>query len=365
MAEHQVSAPTRRLGLLERYTTRQIALALVGAVVLVGVGFLVVRTLTLSGEERLDLRTWRDLVITGIALGSMYALIALGYSLVYGILRMINFAHGEVFMSGAMISYFLGRALKTNGFMARNPWLTVVILFVVGAAASTGVALLLERVAYRPLRSAPRLVPLITAIGASLFLQNSFQGFFGPQNRGYSVPSAVSGQVTLLGVRLDKTQILAIAIGLIGIVGLSLLVSRTKTGRSMRAVSEDREIAALMGIDVDRTIMITFALGGVLAGVAGVLWGLTFQSVRPTMGFVPGITAFTAAVLGGIGSVGGAAAGGLLIGVLSAVAPFLLLDGIHVPSPFQLKDVITFLILVLVLIFRPTGLFGGRAREKV
>jgi branched-chain amino acid transport system permease protein len=133
----------------------------------------------------------------------------------------------------------------------------------------------------------------------------------------------------------------------------------------MRAVSEDREIAALMGIDVDRTIVRTFAIGGALAGMAGVLWGMTFASVRPTMGFIPGITAFTAAVLGGIGSVEGAALGGLILGVVSSVAPFLLLDGIHVPSAFQLQDVITFLILVFVLIFRPTGLFGGRAREKV
>jgi branched-chain amino acid transport system permease protein len=206
---------------------------------------------------------------------------------------------------------------------------------------------------------------LITAIGASLFLQNSFQGFFGPQNRGYVAPSVVTGQVTFFGARIGNVEILAVAIGMVSVVGLSLFVSRTRSGRSMRAVSEDREIASLMGIDVDRTIVTTFAIGGALAGMAGVLWGMTFQSVRPTMGFIPGITAFTAAVLGGIGSVEGAALGGLILGVVSSVAPFLLLDGIHVPSAFQLKDVITFLILVFVLIFRPTGLFGGRAQEKV
>jgi branched-chain amino acid transport system permease protein len=325
------------------------------------------KTLTLPGADpdHLNLGTWRDLLISGIALGSVYAMIALGYSLVYGILRMINFAHGEVFMAGGMISYFVSRALSLNGFMGRNPWLSVVLLFIVGAVASLVVAVTLERVAYRPLRNSPRLVPLITAIGASLFLQNSFQGFFGPQNRGYLVPSVMNGHVTFFGAQIGKVELLAVAIGLVSVVGLSLFVSRTRSGRSMRAVSEDREIAALMGIDVDRTIVRTFAIGGALAGMAGVLWGMTFASVRPTMGFIPGITAFTAAVLGGIGSVEGAALGGLILGVVSSVAPFLLLDGIHVPSAFQLQDVITFLILVFVLIFRPTGLFGGRAREKV
>lgn len=352
-------------GGLRRFPVRKAVLSgvavVVGAVVVIGV----LRTLTLPAADRLSIANWRDLLIAGVALGSVYAMIALGYSLVYGILQMINFAHGEVFMAGGMISFFVSRALQKSGYMARNPLLSLLILFVVGAVASTVVAVALERVAYRPLRGAPRLVPLITAIGASLFLQNSFQGFFGPQNRGYLVPQTVQGSVKVLGASIEKTQLLTIAIGVVGVVALSLFVNRSRTGRSMRAVSEDPEIAALMGIDVDRTIVTTFVIGGAFAGIAGVLWGLTFTSVRPTMGFVPGITAFTAAVLGGIGSVSGAAAGGLIIGVLSSVAPFLLLDGFHVPSAFQLKDLITFLILVLVLIFRPTGLFGGGDREKV
>jgi len=347
------------------FPVRRVALTGVAVVVGLIVAIGIFKTLNLPADERLSIANWRDLLIAGISLGSIYALIALGYSIVYGILRMINFAHGEVFMVGGMISYFVSRALHATGYMDRNPWITIVILFAVGAAASTATAVLLERVAYRPLRNAPRLVPLITAIGASLFLQNSFQGFFGPQNRGYFVPKAIDGSVEIFGASIEKTQLLTIGIGVISVVALSLFVARSRTGRSMRAVSEDREIAALMGIDVDRTIVITFVIGGVLAGLAGVLWGLTFSSVRPTMGFVPGITAFTAAVLGGIGSVGGAAAGGLIIGVLSSTAPFLLLDGFNVPSAFQLKDVITFLILVLVLIFRPTGLFGGKDREKV
>jgi len=350
---------------VRRFPTRKTVLTAVAVIVVAVVALGVFRTLTLPAADRLSIANWRDLLIVGIALGSIYAMIALGYSLVYGILQMINFAHGEVFMAGGMISFFVSRALSKSGYMARNPLISLLILFVVGAAASTAVAVALERIAYRPLRGAPRLVPLITAIGASLFLQNSFQGFFGAQNRGYFVPRMVEGSVRILGASIERTQLLTITIGLVGVVGLSLFVSRSRTGRSMRAVSEDPEIAALMGIDVDRTIVTTFVIGGIFAGIAGVLWGLTFTSVRPTMGFVPGITAFTAAVLGGIGSVSGAAAGGLIIGVLASVAPFLLLDGFHVPSAFQLKDVITFLILVLVLIFRPTGLFGGRDREKV
>jgi branched-chain amino acid transport system permease protein len=366
MAEQDVAtADGRDLGVAQRFPFRRVFLTglviIVGVLVVVGV----YRTLTLPGEQRVQLATWRDIFIAGAALGSVYALIALGYSLVYGILRMINFAHGEVFMSGAMISFFVGRAMSASGFMGRQPLASLLVLFLVGALASTAIAVLLERVAYRPLRNAPRLVPLITAIGASLFLQNSFQGFFGAQNQGYAVPSTVDGSVTIFGAKIEKVELLAIAIGVVGVLALHLFVKWSKAGRSMRAVSEDREIASLMGIDVDRTIVQTFVIGGAFAGIAGVLWALTFQAVQPTMGFVPGITAFTAAVLGGIGSVTGAALGGLIIGVVSSVAPFLFLDGFHVPSAFQLKDVITFLILVLVLIFRPTGLFGGKDREKV
>jgi branched-chain amino acid transport system permease protein len=354
-----------RLGVIDRIPVRSIVLTALG----IGLGaFLLIalwKTLTLPEADRLPLSIWKDLLVAGVSLGAIFGLIALGYSLVYGILRMINFAHGEVFMAGGMISFFVGRALATNGYMASNPWLTLIVLFVVGAAASTAIAVSLERVAYRPLRNAPRLVPLITAIGASLLLQNSFQGFFGSQTRGYPLPSTLEGKVQVLGFSIGKVQLLTIAIGIVSVIVLSLFVSKSRTGRSMRAVAEDREIAELMGIDVDRTIVITFIIGGVFAGIAGVLWGLTFQSVQPTMGFVPGITAFTAAVLGGIGSVGGAALGGLLIGILSSTAPFLLLNGFHVPSAFQLKDIITFLILVVVLIFRPTGLLGGSNKEKV
>ena len=183
------------------------------------------------------------------------------------------------------------------------------------------VAVLLERIAYRPLRNAPRLVPLITAIGASLFLSNAFRGFFGPQTRGFPRPEGLVGSVQIFGLEVQKVRILVIVVGLICMVVLQGFVARTTTGRSMRAVAQDREIASLMGIDVNRVIMITFAIGGILAGIAGVLFATTFEQVRYDMGFRPGIAAFTAAVLGGIGSIGGAVLGGFLLGLLQAIGP--------------------------------------------
>ncbi len=228
-----------------------------------------------------------------------------------------------------------------------------------------GTAVLLERLAYRPLRNAPRLVPLITAIGASLFLQNAFRGFFGPQPYGYPKPVVLAGNITVFGVTVQKIQLLVLVVAVICMAVLQWFVSRTTTGRSMRAVAQDREIASLMGINVDRVIVTTFAIGGVLAGIAGVLFALTFEQVQFTMGFRPGIAAFTAAVLGGIGSIGGAALGGFVIGLLQAVGPPLILTGFGIPSVFSLRDAFVFLVLVLVLVFRPGGLLGTGEAEKV
>ena len=225
--------------------------------------------------------------------------------------------------------------------------------------------MLLERIAYRPLRNSPRLVPLITAIGASLFLQNTARGFFGTQTRGYPKPEILTGTWTIFGTEIARIQVVVFVVSVVAMVILQLFVSRTKTGKSMRAVAEDQEIASLMGIDVDRIVVTTFVIGGILAGIAGVLFALTFEQVNFFMGFRPGIAAFTAAVLGGIGSIGGAALGGFLLGLLQSVGPALLLTGIGVPSPFQLKDVVTFAVLVLVLIFRPGGLLGSGGSEKV
>ena len=349
-----------------RLTVRRV----IQAVLLVVIVFVLVvgsfKTLTLPRSRGgFTASAWRDLVIDGVALGSVYALIALGYSLVYGILLMINFAHGEVFMSGAFASLFVATTLNSNGMLAHDPVLSLVLLLVTAMCVSTLVAVLLERIAYRPIRNAPRLVPLITAIGASLFLQNTFRGFFGPQTRGYPRIELFNGRFDILGVPIARTDFVVIVTAAVSLVVLWYFVSRTKTGKAMRAVSEDMEIARLMGINVDRVIMITFAVGGLLAGVAGVLYAQMFGHVQYTMGFIPGIKAFTAAVLGGIGSIAGAALGGLILGILEAVFPFLLLNGIHAPSPNQLSDVIAFSILVLVLLFRPGGLLGTGEAEKV
>jgi branched-chain amino acid transport system permease protein len=362
------SAPrAKRVGLGARFPVRKVILVALSILIVLGVTIGSYKTLTLPASQgALSGARWRDLVVDGVARGSVYALIALGYSLVYGILLMINFAHGEVFMAGAFGSFFVAHTLDESGFLDRDPILGVLILLVVGIGVSTGVAVTLERLAYRPLRGAPRLVPLITAIGASLFLQNTFRGFFGAGTRGYPLAKPLQGRWAVLpGFNVPRIQVIVIVTAVIAMVSLSLFVARTKTGKSMRAVAEDKEIASLMGIDVDRVILKTFAIGGMLAGIAGVLFAMTFGFVRFDMGFVPGIKAFTAAVLGGIGSISGAAVGGLILGIVEAVGPYLFLRGIHVPSPNQLTDVVAFTILVLVLIFRPGGILGTGDAEKL
>jgi branched-chain amino acid transport system permease protein len=306
---------------------------------------------------------WRNLALQGLALGSLYAIIAVGYTLVYGILFMINFAHGEVFMSGAFTSFFVAREFASSGFLDDNPVLAIAILMVVACAVSMLVAITLERVAYRPLRGAPRLVPLITAIGASLFLQNTFRFFYGAQTRGYPRPNILDGRWEILGVPILRTQVISILGAAILMTCLYLFIERTKTGRSMRAVGEDKEMAALMGIDVDRVIVTTFGIGGMLAGAAGILWALQVQQVNSFMGFLPGIKAFTAAVLGGIGNVLGAGLGGIILGLLEAVGPNLFLPP-TIPSPFQLTNAVAFSVLVLILIFLPGGLLGAPQEER-
>jgi branched-chain amino acid transport system permease protein len=358
-------APGSQLGLLERIPWRRIILVVLSVLILLVVVVGSYKTLTLPADERYTGTTWKNFVTLGLAQGAIIALIALGYTLVYGILRMINFAHGEVFMFGAYTSFFFSDAWEQSGFLNSNPWLSMALLILIAMTASMIVALLLERIAYRPLRNAPRLVPLITAIGASLFLSNTARGFFGAQSRGYGVPDVLSGSWTILGVQVNRIQLLVLITVVVSVVALSLFVSRTRTGKSMRAVAADGEIASLMGIQVDRVIVITFAIGGLLAGVAAVLFSITFESVSFTMGFRPGIAAFTAAVLGGIGSIYGAALGGVLLGLLQSVGPALILTGYGIPSSFQLKDAFTFLVLVLVLIFRPGGLLGSGEAEKV
>jgi branched-chain amino acid transport system permease protein len=303
---------------------------------------------------------WFNLTISGLKLGAIYALIALGYTLVYGILRMINFAHSEVFMSGPFTAVFLAKYLDSIGFYNAYPIISLILITVLSALVSITVALLLERVAYRRLRFAPRLVPLITAIGASFFLQYTFRGFYGNDIETYPNFDFLKGTWTIGSFAIPKTDLVVIVSGFLMMLLLYMIVQRTKTGKAMRAVSEDKEVAALMGINVDRIIVFTFGLGGASAGVAGILYALIYQNVHFYMGFIPGLKAFTAAVLGGIGNVVGAWLGGTLLGLFESLGPNLFLQGLGIPAANQLKDGIAFAILVFILIFRPSGLLGER-----
>ncbi|HKZ92576.1 MAG TPA: branched-chain amino acid ABC transporter permease, partial [Candidatus Limnocylindrales bacterium] len=257
-------------------------------------------------------------------------------------------------------AYFVAVGLADSGVLDANPFLGLAIIFLVSMVTSMSVAVLLERIAYRPLRRAPRLVPLITAIGASLFLQYSFRQLYGSGSRAYPQFDMLVGRWEILGASILKTQVVVIVAALLLMVGLYFFVQRTRTGRAMRAVSEDKDVAAMMGIDVDRVIATTFAIGGLLAGAAGILYVFIFNQVQFAMGFLPGIKAFTAAVLGGIGNIVGAMLGGVFLGLLESIGPFLFLSGFGVPSTNQLRDVVAFSMLVLVLIFRPYGILGQK-----
>ena len=340
-----------------RFSFVTLTLWLVAAVVL---GAMILGSFLTLAEGRYTITQWRDLVINGVALGAVYALIALGYTLVYGILFMINFAHGEVFMAGAFTAYFAADALADVGLIDSNPIFALAIIFAVAMLTSMVIAVLLERIAYRKLRGAPRLVPLITAIGASLFLQYAFRGLYGSGVRSYPNVPLLDGSIDIAGIPFRTTQLMVIISAIVLMIGLWYLINRTRTGRAMRAVSEDRETAALMGINVDATIVRTFAIGGVLAGAAGVLYALIFSQVFFAMGFIPGIKAFTAAVLGGIGNIAGAMIGGFGLGILEQVGPNLFLTGFGVPGANQLRDGIAFAVLVIVLIIRPTGILGRK-----
>lgn len=359
MADDVPSRPTRSLNLGRLLTPA------IGVLV---VAFMLWRLWGVLFVERIyGPDTWVRFAVSGVILGGVYALIALGYTLVYGILFMINFAHGDVMMLGAFAGYFTLEAFSSAGLLNKSlAWsiVSVAVTFVAGILTSTVAAVILERIAYRPLRKAPRLVPLISAIGASLFLENMAQLVFGSARRRYTNPEMIQHNVgwslTVSGeqVLITYTGVLTFVLSILLMIGLYVLVQRTKAGKAMRAVAEDKEIAALMGIDVDRVIGSTFVISGVLAGAAGVMWGLHMGIVYHYVGFIPGIKAFTAAVMGGIGNIPGAMLGGLALGLMEALGPAAL--GI----PFQLKDVLAFSILVLVLVFRPTGLLGEVLSEK-
>ncbi len=329
------------------------------------IGIVVWGTVATLLDNPYTARNWTDFIIFGIAQGSMYALIAIGYTLVYGVLFMINFAHGEFFMSGILTAtVFIALPLSELGYMDRQPILSLLLITIVSIGVSVAIALLTERVAYKPLRKAPRLVPLITAIGASFFWQNYFRGLFGSQVKPFPQVEILTGTIPFLGTQLLKTHLLVIVSTIIMLIGLNLFIMRTRTGKAIRAVAEDKDVAALMGINVDRAVSITFATGAAMAGVAGVLYAVVFRQVHFFMGFIPGIKAFTAAVLGGIGSIPGAAIGGLFLGMFESLGPPLFFQGLGIPSFNQLKDVIAFTMLVFILIFRPQGILGERLSEQ-
>ncbi len=300
-------------------------------------------------------------VLNGLILGSLYALVALGYTMVYGILELINFAHGEVVMLGAMVAVTVLAALAG----ARVPVpLAVAAALAVTVPVCMLTALVIERVAYRPLRKAPRLAPLITAIGASIVLQNLAMIVWGRQYLAF--PAVFELQVyDLAGVTLTNVQLVIVITAALAMGGLLLLVNRTRLGRAMRATAQHQEVAGLMGVDVNRVIATTFAVGAALAAVAGLLIAAYYGIAHYNMGFLLGLQAFTAAVLGGIGNIPGAVLGGILLGVLESLGAGYVgdLTGGFLGSHYQ--DIFAFFILILVLVFRPSGLMGERTPDKV
>lgn len=329
------------------------------------ISVIIIGTIVTIKNGKYTSEQWLDFVIFGIAQGSIYAMIALGYTMVYGILRMINFAHGDIFMTGAFGSYFIATWLTNAGFVDKNPFLGLVIPIFFAMILAASIAMLVERIAYRPLRNAPRLVPLISAIGASFFLEYAFRGFFGPGKYAYPPIKALEGDWNIFGIEILKVQVVVALAAAVMMALLYSIVMLTKTGKAMRAVSENKDTAALMGIDVNRIIVSTFAIGAAMAGAAGVLFSLVYRQIDFFMGFTPGIKAFTAAVLGGIGNIPGAMVGGLVLGVFESIGPSLFLEGLGITRPYQLKDAIAYTMLVMILLFRPSGILGERlAKQK-
>jgi branched-chain amino acid transport system permease protein len=294
----------------------------------------------------------------------VYALIALGYTMVYGILKLLNFAHGEVYMIGAFAGYGVLTALGGPLDPSVPIALLILLMFGAGIAASGLLGVTIERVAYRPLRTAPRIAPLISALGVAFFLQNSALLVFGADIRSYNTFDLGEGVLFTTGIHagplnISLIRIVVIATTALLCVALTLWVHRSKIGKAMRATSFDREAAAMMGVDVDRTIVVTFLVGGMLAGAAGVMVGLVFQRVFHLMGFVAGLKGFTAAVVGGIGSIPGAMLGGLLIGLLEAFATG------YAPQGSTFQDLYVFAVLIAFLLVRPSGILGTPELKKV
>ncbi len=286
-----------------------------------------------------------SIFLDGLSLGAIYALIALGYTMVYGIAKMLNFAHGDVIMVGAY-------AILSTLMMVGNPIVAIVVAIVV----CTATGIIIERLAYRPLRSASPLAVLITAIGVSFFLQSIAQLIYGAKSRPVSITNF--GTVEIFGSKINISTIITLLVGAAIMVALTLFVNKTRTGRAMLAVSEDRGAAQLMGVNVNRIITITFAIGSALAAFASLFYLMQIPSTSPTLGSMPGIKAFTAAVIGGIGSIPGAMIGGVLLGVIEKVC-------LSIPFISSYTTAIEFGLLILILLVKPIGLLGKKRREKV
>jgi branched-chain amino acid transport system permease protein len=286
-------------------------------------------------------------IINGISLGSIYALIALGYTMVYGIVKLINFAHGDIFMIGSFIGFYSITILNLGLFPALILSMVVCAIF----------GVLIERIAYKPLRNATRIAALITAIGVSLFIENGFIYIRGAQPVAYPGDILPIKNIEWFGLTISSQSLSILGISITLMILLQLIVHKTKIGKAMRAVSLDYDAARLMGINVNNTISATFAIGSALAGAAGVIFGLYYIKIEPLMGIIPGLKAFIAAVLGGIGLIPGAMVGGLLLGLIESLVS---------AAGFSLwRDGVAFIVLILILIFRPSGLLGKNTKEKV
>ncbi len=318
-------------------------------------------SIEISPALRMNTDTFIQLTLNGLTEGSTYALIALGYTLVYGVLKLLNFAHGDVFMVGSFIGFGVLQLLGGSSDPAVPTWLliTTITVAAMGGCAILGVAI--ERFAYRPLRDAPRIAPLISALGVSFLLANSMQLLFGAQQRDYSMFSLHGGSLFLRGFEIEDVhipliRIITITVAFVLMIALWLMVTKTRTGKAMRAVSFDREAAAMMGIDIDRVIVFTFVLGSALAGAAGVMFALRVPTTA-SIGFLAGLKGFTAAVIGGIGSIPGAMAGGLILGLAEAYTA-----GYWTTT---WSDLAIFSVLIGFMLFRPSGLFGRAGISKV
>lgn len=286
-------------------------------------------------------------LVNGISLGSIYALIALGYTMVYGIVKLINFAHGDVFMIGAFVGFYTITVFHLGFFTALI--LAMVVCAVLGV--------IIERIAYKPLRNATRIAALITSMGVSLLIEYGTIYIRGAQPEAYPDNVLPAVNFHLFGIEISSESLFIFLVSIALMVILQFIVHKTKTGKAMRAVSEDLDAARLMGINVDNTISATFALGSALAGAAGVIFGVYYTKIDPLMGIIPGLKAFVAAVLGGIGNIPGAMVGGLLLGVIESL--------VSAVGYSLWRDAVAFVVLILILIFLPTGLFGKNVREKV